>query len=74
MDFWLALGNVYKVLMETIEPPLPMSWPPQDCDYFARARSNVNVRNLMTVKSPEQFHSCDQVSFFYAETFSSFNF
>ena len=74
MEFWLALGNIYKVLMATIEHPLPMSWPPQDGDCFERALSKVNVQNLMTVKSSEQFHSCNQVSYFYAEKFSSHNF
>jgi hypothetical protein len=65
MEFWLALGNVYKVLMATIEHPLPMSWAPQDGDCFVRARSKVNMRNLITVKSPEQFHNFDQVSFLF---------
>lgn len=51
--------------MATIERPLPMSWAPQDVDCFVRARSKVNVRNLMTVQSSEQFHSFVQVSFLF---------
>ena len=51
MEFWFALANVYRVLFATIEHPLPMSWAPQDGDSFVRARSKVNVPNLMTVKS-----------------------
>ena len=74
MKFWFALTNVYRVLLATIEHPQPMSRAPQDGDCFVRARSKVNVRNLMTVKSSEQFHSCDQVSYFYAETFRATTF
>ncbi len=66
VEFWFALANVHRVLLATIEHPRPLSWAPQDGDCFVRARSKVNVRNLITVKLPEQFHSYDQVSFFYA--------
>ena len=74
MEFWLALANVYRVLFATIEHPPPMSWAPQDGNSFVRTRSKVNVPNLISVKSPEQLHRCEQVSFFYAEKFSSHNF
>jgi hypothetical protein len=65
MKFWIAPANVYRVLVATIEHPPPMSWAPQNGDSFVRTRSKVNVPNLMTVKSPKQFHSCVQVSFLF---------
>jgi hypothetical protein len=74
MEFWLALANVYRVLVATIEHTPPMSWAPQDGNSFVRTQSKVNVPNLISLKSPEQLQRCDQVSFFYAEKFSSHNF
>ncbi len=45
MEFWLALGNVYKVLMATIEHPSPMSWAPQD-SVQELAKESVNNSSL----------------------------
>ena len=36
MEFWFALANVYRVLLATIEHPLPLSWTPQDGVWFLR--------------------------------------
>jgi hypothetical protein len=36
MEFWFALANVYRVLLTTIEHPLPLSRTPQDSVWFLR--------------------------------------
>jgi hypothetical protein len=34
MEFWFALANVFRVLLATIEHPLPLSRTPQDSVWF----------------------------------------
>ncbi len=37
MEFWFALANVYKVLLATIEHPLPLSGAPHNGVWILRS-------------------------------------